>query len=175
MDIKKVEEYLQKCDELVIVPALNCGLDAECYHKYLQEVTRVLAGTGELFERYSERLSNIRGEVISHFGTKEDARWAFDFYVIFEKQCVFIRELLRLFDGIESLEGIREVVQAQTDFATMQLHDQGRALDIITAWVPPKSLSMSEHMQPKYCTAVQGRDEMLDSLSVSRQRLFHEV
>lgn len=166
MDVK---DYLEACDRLF---QDHRDVDLEFRYDYLTAISCALLDADEKLRAKYDKLTNeARKDMFSYFGTSDDNKSHFDYDVVFAKRNSFLLELFRLIDYAKS-EELKKIIQAQVDFARVQLHAQQKLFDVIISFVPLRTLKFDDvGAGNKYARAVTDRNQTMSALCALQQRL----
>ncbi len=131
MEKTTTKEFLQLCHEQVVTPALENGLDEECYYQYLCEIYRALEGDSGVRRKYRKMLSEAWENMIVKFNPECDKLWQHCYEAIFRRQISFMLELGSFACASVKDDATRALAQGIMNFIRLQLHIQKRMLDSI--------------------------------------------
>ncbi|MBR0134409.1 hypothetical protein IJM16_04060 [Candidatus Saccharibacteria bacterium] len=133
------KDFLQRCHKEVVEPALDNGLDYECYYLYLSVMYQALEGDAGVRRKFKKMLDEARDKVIEGFNSDNDKLWQEHYYVVFRRQVDFILKLSDFAKGNVKDRETLKLARAIWQFSELQLHNQKRLLDCIERSIHPGS------------------------------------
>ena len=138
---EKIQNYLDLCDQKVIIPALREGLDVECYHRYLQEMFFAIPKDSSYRTVYECSIYGVCDAAMDQVDDlAKPSTWAFSYGDVFRKQIKMLMHLMSTIEQHCDDEALRCIRKAQLRFAKMVLWQQRRILDTILVNTPSKML-----------------------------------
>jgi hypothetical protein len=172
MEKTTTKEFLQLCHEQVVTPALENGLDEECYYRYLCEIYRALEGDSGVRRKYRKMLSESWENMIVRFNPNSDTIWLHCYEDVFKRQTNFMLELGSFACASVKDDATRALAQAVMNFIQLQLHTQKRVLDCIGKSVCPGSKAKAAGKEyDSYMAAMDRYDLMRGFLKGSIEQL----
>ena len=128
------KEFLQLCYKQVVDPALEEGLDEECYYLFLSEIYRAIVCDSGVRRKYHRMLADAEKKMIAKFNDDSDRVWRHSYDVIFRHQTNFIVNLGSFACASVKDEATMALAQGIVSFIRIQLHNQKRQLETIAEY-----------------------------------------
>ena len=125
------KEFLQLCHEQVVGPALENGLDEECYYRYLLEMYRAMTCDSGVRRKYHKMLSEAEVKMVAKFNPDSDKSRKRCYWAIFKRQFNFMIELGSFACASVKDDATMDLARGITSFIRNQLHEQKVYLDAI--------------------------------------------
>ncbi len=123
------KDFLQLCYKQVVDPALENGLDEECYYHFLSEMYRALTCDSGVRRKYHKMLDEAWEDMIAKFNPDSDKIWVSCYEVIFQRQFYFMIELGSFACASVVDEATYGLARGILNFIQLQLRYQKRFLD----------------------------------------------
>ena len=132
------KEFLQLCHEQVVGPALENGLDEECYYRYLSEMYRAMTCDSGVRRKYHKMLAEAEKNMFAKFNSECDKTRKRCYWAIFKRQFNFMIELGSFACASIKDDATMALARGITSFIRIQLHEQKVYLDAIEDYVMSK-------------------------------------
>ena len=154
------KKYLKECYRMVVVPALNDGLDSECYHLYLSQIYCSLLGDSGVRRTFREMMRDCERDIFARI-SNGDSAWQAQYGTFFKKQRHFMENLLEYIDKNVTDDDTKALARAQLSFMRLQLHAQKRHLDTISFYAPSKELWAAQGIYGDFIDALDAHGKLL--------------
>ena len=170
MNTIKIREYLKRCDEEILSPALEAGLDMEFYYNYLHEMHAVIALDSALNANYVTLLSRVQPLVMRAYRENVSAKWVTDIGAYMGLQLEVIERMME-FACQYAERDLQGVIVAQANFMRLMLQRQNYTFDTIVFYAQSNWLLK----QTKPSSEVADLMTKNHQLMLELDRLFAEV
>ena len=128
------KEFLQLCYKQVVDPALENGLDEECYYLFLSEIYQAIECDSGVRRKFHKMLGEAKKKMVAKFCDDCDRVWRHSYDVIFKHQIDFMIGLGSFACASIKDEATMALAQGIVSFMRIQLHNQKRQLETIAEY-----------------------------------------
>lgn len=169
-NMDKIKEYLKRCDEEIVGPALEAGLDLEFYYSYLQEMCRAVAPNYAMRTNYQTIMGRVQRDLIKAYRENIDMKWVTNIGAHMGLQLEVVERMMEF--ACQNAEPVlREIICAQADFMRLVLQRQHYVFDTILFYAQSNWLLRQTKPSSEVADLMLKNHELMDSI----EKLFAGV
>ena len=169
-NMETTREYLKRCDEEILGPALEAGLDLEFYYSYLQEMCRAVTSNYVMRVNYQSVMDRVQRDLIAAYRDNIDMKWVTNIGAHMGLQQEVVERMME-FACQNAEPALREVICAQADFMRLTLQRQHYVFDTIVFYAQSNWLLKQTKPSSEVADLMLKNHELMDDI----ERLFAEV